>query len=72
MDVLSTTDYTGRPPHLVAVTPEEVRDQIIELTVAAGELRYDHVVFANLGPYYDEIQQGTLRSTRNGAAEMPR
>jgi hypothetical protein len=37
-----------------AGTPEEVRDQIIELVGAAEEFGYDHVAFAKLGPDYDE------------------
>lgn len=40
--------------YYAAGTPEEVRDQIIELTGAAGELGYDHVAFAKLGPDYEE------------------
>lgn len=40
--------------YYAAGTPEEVRDQIIELTSAAGELGYDHVAFAKLGPDYEE------------------
>ena len=37
-----------------AGTPEEVRDQIIELVSATETLGYDHVAFAKLGPDYDE------------------
>ena len=40
--------------YYAAGTPEEVRDQIIELAGAAGELGYDHVAFAKLGPDYQE------------------
>ena len=40
--------------YYAAGTPEEVRDQIIELVGAAGQLGYDHVAFAKLGPDYDE------------------
>jgi alkanesulfonate monooxygenase SsuD/methylene tetrahydromethanopterin reductase-like flavin-dependent oxidoreductase (luciferase family) len=40
--------------YYAAGTPEEVRDQIIELVGAAGKLGYDHVAFAKLGPDYDE------------------
>lgn len=40
--------------YYAAGTPEEVRDQIIELTGAAGDLGYDHVAFAKLGPDYDQ------------------
>ena len=40
--------------YYAAGTPEEVRDQIIELVGAAGRLGYDHVAFAKLGPDYDE------------------
>ncbi len=39
--------------YYAAGKPEEVRDQIIELVGAAGELGYDHVAFAKLGPDYD-------------------
>lgn len=47
------TDHMVRC-YYAAGTPEEVRDQIIELTGAAGELGYDHVAFAKLGPDYEE------------------
>jgi alkanesulfonate monooxygenase SsuD/methylene tetrahydromethanopterin reductase-like flavin-dependent oxidoreductase (luciferase family) len=40
--------------YYAAGKPEEVRDQIIELTAAAGRLGYDHVAFAKLGPDYEE------------------
>jgi alkanesulfonate monooxygenase SsuD/methylene tetrahydromethanopterin reductase-like flavin-dependent oxidoreductase (luciferase family) len=40
--------------YYAAGTPEEVRDQIIELTGAAARLGYDQVAFAKLGPDYDE------------------
>jgi alkanesulfonate monooxygenase SsuD/methylene tetrahydromethanopterin reductase-like flavin-dependent oxidoreductase (luciferase family) len=40
--------------YYAAGTPEEVRDQIIELAGAAGTLGYDHVAFAKLGPDYEE------------------
>ena len=40
--------------YYAAGKPEEVRDQIIELVGAAGQLGYDHVAFAKLGPDYDE------------------
>jgi len=40
--------------YYAAGRPEEVRDQIIELVGAAGQLGYDHVAFAKLGPDYDE------------------
>ncbi|MGN6718999.1 MAG: hypothetical protein ACTHLX_16580, partial [Candidatus Binatia bacterium] len=40
--------------YYAAGTPEEVRDQIIELVGAAGRLGYDHVAFAKLGPDYEE------------------
>ena len=40
--------------YYAAGTPEEVRDQIIELVGAAGSLDYDHVAFAKLGPDYNE------------------
>jgi alkanesulfonate monooxygenase SsuD/methylene tetrahydromethanopterin reductase-like flavin-dependent oxidoreductase (luciferase family) len=40
--------------YYAAGRPEEVRDQIIELLGAAGELGYDHVAFAKLGPDYDQ------------------
>jgi len=40
--------------YYAAGTPEEVKDQIIELVGAAGKLGYDHVAFAKLGPDYDE------------------
>jgi alkanesulfonate monooxygenase SsuD/methylene tetrahydromethanopterin reductase-like flavin-dependent oxidoreductase (luciferase family) len=40
--------------YYAAGTPEEVRDQIIELAAAAGRLGYDHVAFAKLGPDYRE------------------
>ena len=40
--------------YYAAGTPEEVRDQIIELVGAAGQLGYDHIAFAKLGPDYNE------------------
>lgn len=40
--------------YYAAGTPEEVRDQIIELAGAADCLGYDHVAFAKLGPDYEE------------------
>jgi len=40
--------------YYAAGTPEEVRDQIIELVSAAQKLGYDHVAFAKLGPDYHE------------------
>ncbi len=40
--------------YYAAGTPEEVRDQIIELADAAGRLAYDHIAFAKLGPDYEE------------------
>jgi alkanesulfonate monooxygenase SsuD/methylene tetrahydromethanopterin reductase-like flavin-dependent oxidoreductase (luciferase family) len=40
--------------YYAAGKPEEVRDQIIELTAAAGRLGYDHIAFAKLGPNYEE------------------
>ena len=40
--------------YYAAGTPEEVRDQIIELVGAAGRFGYDHVAFAKLGPDYEE------------------
>jgi uncharacterized radical SAM superfamily Fe-S cluster-containing enzyme len=40
--------------YYAAGRPEEVRDQIIELVGAAGQLGYDQVAFAKLGPDYDE------------------
>ena len=40
--------------YYAAGTPEEVRDQIIELAGAAGKLGYDHIAFAKLGPNYEE------------------
>jgi len=40
--------------YYAAGTPEEVRDQIIELAGEAGRLGYDHVAFAKLGPDYEE------------------
>jgi alkanesulfonate monooxygenase SsuD/methylene tetrahydromethanopterin reductase-like flavin-dependent oxidoreductase (luciferase family) len=40
--------------YYTAGTPEEVRDQIIELAGAAGRLGYDHIAFAKLGPDYEE------------------
>jgi alkanesulfonate monooxygenase SsuD/methylene tetrahydromethanopterin reductase-like flavin-dependent oxidoreductase (luciferase family) len=40
--------------YYAAGKPEEVRDQIIDLVGAAGNLGYDHVAFAKLGPDYDE------------------
>jgi len=40
--------------YYAAGTPEEVRDQIIELVSAAARLGYDHIAFAKLGPDYEE------------------
>jgi len=40
--------------YYAAGTPEEVRDQIIELVRAAGHFGYDHIAFAKLGPDYEE------------------
>jgi alkanesulfonate monooxygenase SsuD/methylene tetrahydromethanopterin reductase-like flavin-dependent oxidoreductase (luciferase family) len=40
--------------YYAAGTPEEVRDQIIELASAAGKFGYDHIAFAKLGPDYEE------------------
>jgi alkanesulfonate monooxygenase SsuD/methylene tetrahydromethanopterin reductase-like flavin-dependent oxidoreductase (luciferase family) len=40
--------------YYAAGTPNEVRDQIIELAGAAGKLGYDHIAFAKLGPDYEE------------------
>jgi alkanesulfonate monooxygenase SsuD/methylene tetrahydromethanopterin reductase-like flavin-dependent oxidoreductase (luciferase family) len=40
--------------YYAAGTPEEVKDQIIELVGAAEKLGYNHVAFAKLGPDYDE------------------
>ncbi len=40
--------------YYAAGTPEEVKDQIIELVGAAQQLGYDHIAFAKLGPDYDE------------------
>ncbi|HUK39797.1 MAG TPA: LLM class flavin-dependent oxidoreductase [Candidatus Acidoferrales bacterium] len=40
--------------YYAAGTPEEVRDQIIELAGEAGKLGYDHIAFAKLGPDYEE------------------
>jgi alkanesulfonate monooxygenase SsuD/methylene tetrahydromethanopterin reductase-like flavin-dependent oxidoreductase (luciferase family) len=40
--------------YYAAGTPEEVRDQIIDLAGAAGKLGYDHIAFAKLGPNYEE------------------
>ena len=40
--------------YYAAGTPEEVRDQIIELVGAAGRFGYDHIAFAKLGPDYEE------------------
>ena len=39
--------------YYAAGTPEEVRDQIIELAAEAGKLGYDHIAFAKLGPDYE-------------------
>lgn len=41
--------------YYAAGTPEEVRDQIIELVGAAGQLPYDHVAFAKLGPLAEQV-----------------
>jgi alkanesulfonate monooxygenase SsuD/methylene tetrahydromethanopterin reductase-like flavin-dependent oxidoreductase (luciferase family) len=40
--------------YYAAGTPEEVRNQILDLTGAADRLGYDHVAFAKLGPDYEE------------------
>jgi alkanesulfonate monooxygenase SsuD/methylene tetrahydromethanopterin reductase-like flavin-dependent oxidoreductase (luciferase family) len=40
--------------YYAAGTPEEVRDQIIELVSAAARLGYNHIAFAKLGPDYEE------------------
>jgi alkanesulfonate monooxygenase SsuD/methylene tetrahydromethanopterin reductase-like flavin-dependent oxidoreductase (luciferase family) len=40
--------------YYAAGTPEEVRDQIIELVGAACRFGYDHIAFAKLGPDYEE------------------
>ena len=40
--------------YYAAGTPEEVRDQIIELAAAAAQLGYDHIAFAKLGPDYEQ------------------
>lgn len=40
--------------YYAAGTPEEVRDQIIELVSAAERFGYDQVAFAKLGPDYEE------------------
>ena len=40
--------------YYAAGTPEEAREQIIELVAAAGRLGYDQVAFAKLGPDYEE------------------
>ncbi len=40
--------------YYAAGTPEEVRDQILELAATAGRLGYDHIAFAKLGPDYEE------------------
>jgi alkanesulfonate monooxygenase SsuD/methylene tetrahydromethanopterin reductase-like flavin-dependent oxidoreductase (luciferase family) len=40
--------------YYAAGTPQEVRDQIIDLAGAAGRLGYDHIAFAKLGPDYRE------------------
>lgn len=40
--------------YYAAGKPAEVRDQIIELVGAAGQLGYDQVAFAKLGPNYEE------------------
>jgi alkanesulfonate monooxygenase SsuD/methylene tetrahydromethanopterin reductase-like flavin-dependent oxidoreductase (luciferase family) len=40
--------------YYAAGTPEEVRDQIIELAGAASRFGYDHIAFAKLGPDYEE------------------
>lgn len=47
------TDHMVRT-YYAAGTPEEVRDQIIELAGDAGRLGYDHIAFAKLGPDYRE------------------
>ena len=50
----SLVNETMVKTYYAAGTPEEVRDQIIELVEAAGRLGYDHVAFAKLGPDYEE------------------
>ncbi len=40
--------------YYVAGRPEEVADQIVELAGEAGELGYDEIAFAKLGPDYGE------------------
>ena len=40
--------------YYAAGRPEEVRDQILDLVGAAGQLGYDQVAFAKLGPDYEE------------------
>ena len=40
--------------YYAAGSPEEVKDQIIELATAAANLGYDHIAFAKLGPDYEE------------------
>ncbi|MGH7773845.1 MAG: LLM class flavin-dependent oxidoreductase [Candidatus Binatia bacterium] len=40
--------------YYAAGTPEEVTGQILELARAAGDLGYDHIAFAKLGPNYEE------------------
>lgn len=47
------TDHMVRT-YYAAGTPDEVRDQIIDLAGAAGRLGYDHIAFAKLGPDYNE------------------
>jgi alkanesulfonate monooxygenase SsuD/methylene tetrahydromethanopterin reductase-like flavin-dependent oxidoreductase (luciferase family) len=40
--------------YYAAGTPEEVREQIIELAGEAGKLGYDQIAFAKLGPNYED------------------
>jgi alkanesulfonate monooxygenase SsuD/methylene tetrahydromethanopterin reductase-like flavin-dependent oxidoreductase (luciferase family) len=40
--------------YYAAGTPDEVREQIIELAGQAGKLGYDQIAFAKLGPNYEE------------------
>jgi alkanesulfonate monooxygenase SsuD/methylene tetrahydromethanopterin reductase-like flavin-dependent oxidoreductase (luciferase family) len=40
--------------YYAAGSPEEVGEQILELSRIAGQLAYDQIAFAKLGPDYDE------------------
>jgi alkanesulfonate monooxygenase SsuD/methylene tetrahydromethanopterin reductase-like flavin-dependent oxidoreductase (luciferase family) len=40
--------------YYAAGTPDEVREQIIDLAGEAGKLGYDQIAFAKLGPNYEE------------------